>query len=63
MLIIRRSKVYYTASGIVTPVGVYKARFCALSWLTAKIIVKLVYPLIRLNVKVNLKGVLKKGDS
>jgi len=55
--------VYYTASGIVTPVGVYKARFCALSWLTAKIIVKLVYPLIRLNVKVNLKGVLKKGDS
>ena len=37
-LIIRRSKLYYTASGIITPIGdrpVHK--FCASSWLITKI--------------------------
>jgi len=43
VLIIRRSKLYYTAAGIITPVGVmiphayYKTRFCASSWLIARI--------------------------
>ena len=47
MLIIRRSKFYYTASGSVTPVGdrpvhrlkediYFKTRICALSWLITK---------------------------
>jgi len=49
VLIIRRSKLYYTASGSVTPVGgrpvhvliedsYYKTRICTLSWLITKII-------------------------
>ena len=42
VLIIMRSKLYYTASGIVTPVGgrpVHRLRedYCALSWLITKI--------------------------
>ena len=45
VLIIRRSKLYYTASGIITPVGGHpvhrlreeKQKFCASSWLITKI--------------------------
>ena len=36
MLIIRRSKFHYTASGIITPIGV-KQKFCASSWLITEI--------------------------
>jgi len=40
--IIRRSKLYYTAFGIITPIGVkipeaVKQKFCASSWLITKI--------------------------
>ena len=38
--IIRRSKLYYTASGIITPIGgrpVHKTKFCASSWLINKV--------------------------
>jgi len=47
VLIIRRSKLYYTASGIITPVGgspVHRLKedcfHCALSWLITKIILR-----------------------
>ena len=41
MLIIRRSELHYTASGIITPIGVMipivKQKFCASSWLITEI--------------------------
>jgi len=43
VLIIRRSKLYYTASGIITPVGgrpVHRLRQDSLSWLITKIILR-----------------------
>jgi len=37
VLIIRRSKLHYTASGIITPIGVMIHSLCASSWLNTKI--------------------------
>ena len=39
VLIIRRSKLHYTASGIITPIGVMipDTKFCASSWLNTEI--------------------------
>jgi len=55
VLIIRRSKLYYTASGIITPVGgrpvhgtmciIIKKRICSLSWLITKIILSVCQPI------------------
>ena len=37
VLIIRRSKLHYTASGIITPIGVMIQKFCASSCLITEI--------------------------
>ena len=49
VLIIRKSKLHYTASGIITPIGV-KQKFCASSWLITEInISKILHILLVLN--------------
>jgi len=37
VLIIRKSKLHYTASGIITPIGGRTYKFCASSWLNTEI--------------------------
>ena len=37
VLIIRRSKLHYTASGIITPINLLWNKFCASSWLNTEI--------------------------